>query len=150
MTGSLQPDLVHERLVKRPVYAALFVLLAAWSLYLRIRHLSARFDVPRHLIIDPGFYGSAGRILDVLIYISFVVVMFGLFSSTRDRVEKVGIIGCFANAILNPFRMLLPSHTAAIWWVELGFVLMFLLASVAAFLRLSRHDSISEDAPQGE
>jgi hypothetical protein len=41
--------------------------------------------------------------------------------------------------------MFFPAYAAAIWWVNLGFLLVFLLASVAVLLRLSRPDCGSDD-----
>ena len=71
--------------------------------------------------------------------------MLGLFGSTRDRVEKTGIVACFVSLIIKPLQMLFPAYAAAIWWVNLGFMLVFLLASVAVLLRLSRPDCGSDD-----
>jgi hypothetical protein len=78
-------------------------------------------------------------------YVGFLIVMLGLLGSTRDRVEKVGIVACFASAIIKPVPMLFPAYTAAIWWVNLGFLLAFFLASVAVLLRLSRPRCASDD-----
>ena len=77
-------------------------------------------------------------VLDLLMYTGVVIVMLGLFGSTRDRVEKTGIVACFASVVLKPLQILFPASATVIWWVNLGFLLAFLLASVAVLLRLSR------------
>lgn len=137
---------IPERIVTNQTVAALFVLLSAWSLYLGVRHVSARFRVPEYFWVPRVFHGAAGFALDLIMYIGIAIVALGLFGSTRDRVEKLGIVACFAPTIINPLKMLFPAHAGTIWWVDLGFLLTFLLASVAVFLRLSRPNSSSEDS----
>ena len=58
------------------------------------------------------FHGAAGLALDLLMYTGIVIVMLGLFGSTRDRVEKTGIVACFANLIIKPHQMFFPSYAA--------------------------------------
>jgi hypothetical protein len=96
--------------------------------------------VPEYFWVPRLFHGAAGLAEDVLMYIGVVIVTLGLFGSTRDRVERAGIVACFANLIIKPLKMFFPAHAGAIWWVDLGFLLVFLLASVAVLLRLSRSD----------
>jgi hypothetical protein len=145
MSAPEHPDHIPERLVTSRALAALFVFLSAWSLYLRIRHVSARFKVPEYFWMPRAFHESAGFALDLLMYLGFLIVALGLFGSTRDRVEKTGIVAMGASAAINPLRILLPAYAAAIWWVNLGFLLAFILASVAVLLRLIRLDSGPED-----
>ena len=145
MTATARPDRIPERIVTNRAVALFFVLSSAWSLYLRFRHVSDRFRLPESFWLPGIIHGAAGLALDVLIYISFVIVMLGLFASTRDKVEKAGIVACFADMIIKPIQMLFPACAAAIWWANLGFLLAFLLASVAVLLRLSRPDSGSDD-----
>ena len=145
MSANAQPDYIQERIVTNRGVAALFVLLSAWTLYQRVRHVSARFRVPEYFWVSRVFHGAAGLALDLLMYTGFVIVVLGLFGSTRDRVEKTGIVACFANIIIEPLQMFFPAYAAAIWWVNLGFLLVFLLASVAVLLRLSRPDCGSDD-----
>jgi hypothetical protein len=144
MSANVQPDQIPERIVTNRGVAALFVFLSAWTLYLRVRRVSARFKVPEHFWVPRVFHEAAGLALDLLMYIGFVIVVLGLFGSTRDRVEKIGIVACFASVIIKPLPMLFPAYAAAVWWVDLGFVLAFLLASVAVLLRLSRSDCGSD------
>ena len=145
MSANVQPDHIRERIVTNRGVAALFVLLSVWSLYLRIRDVSSRFTVPEYFWVPRIFHGVPGLVLDLFMYAGFVIVILGLFGSTRDRVEKTGIIACFASRILKPIKMLFPAYAAAIWWVDLGFILAFFLASVAVLLRLSKRDSASDD-----
>jgi hypothetical protein len=145
MSANVQPDHIPERLVTNRGVAALFVLLSAWDLYQRVRHVSTRFSVPRYFWVPRMFHGAAGLAQDLLMYTGIVIIMLGLFGSTRDRVEKTGIVACFASLIIQPLQMLFPAYAAAIWWVNLGFLLAFLLASVAVLLRLSRPDCGLDD-----
>jgi hypothetical protein len=121
------------------------VLLSAWTLYQRVRHVSERFRVPEYFWAPRVFHGAAGLALDLLMFTGIVILMLGLFGETRDQVERTGIVACFASAIIKPLQMLFPTYAAAIWLVNLGFLLAFLLASVAVFLRLSRPDCGSDD-----
>jgi hypothetical protein len=145
MSATAQPDHIPERIVTSRGFAALVVLLSAWSLYQRVRHVSARFRVPGYFWVPRVFHGAAGLALDLLLYIGIVIVMLGLFGSTRDRAEKTGIVACFVSVHIKPLQMLFPAYAAAFWWVNLGCLLAFLLASVAVLLRLSRSSSAAED-----
>jgi hypothetical protein len=145
MSANEQAGQIPERIVTSRGVATLFVILSAWSLYQRVRHVSARFRVPEYFWVPRVFHGAAGLALDLLMYICFVILMLGLFGSTRDRVEKTGIIACFAPAIIKPLQMFFPACTAAIWWINLGFLLAFFLASVDVLLKLSRPDCGSDD-----
>jgi hypothetical protein len=139
MSANVQLDHVPERIVADRGVAILFVLSSASTLYLRIRHLSARFSVPE-------YRGAGGFAWDLIIYIGFAIVMLGLFGATRDRAEKIGIVACFVSAILKPLQMFFPAYAAAIWWVSLVSLLVFLLASVATLLKLNRLNR-SADGP---
>ena len=132
---------VPPRIVTRQSVAAFFVLTTAWSLYLRVRHISARFRVPDHFVVYRVFPGMVGLALDILTYIGIVIITLGLFGSTRDRVERVGIATCFASVLTNPLKMLFPNYAAEIWWFNLGCLLVFFLASVAVLVNLHEHAS---------
>lgn len=132
MSANVQRNHIPERIVTNRGIAVFFVLVSAWTMYLRVRHASARFRVPEYLWMPRVF------VLDLLMYTGVVIVMLGLFGSTRDRVEKTGIVACFASVVLKPLQILFPASATVIWWVNLGFLLAFLLASVAVLLRLSR------------
>ena len=95
--------------------------------------------MPEYFWIFRTFHGVAGLALDLLTYIGFVIVMLGLFGATQDRVEKTGIVACFANiVIIRPLQILFPAYAAAMWWVNLGFLLVLLIASFAILLKLSQ------------
>ena len=145
MSAIVRPDHIPERMVSHRGVAALFVFLSTWGLYQRVRHVSERFRVPEYFYSPRMFHGTAGFALDLLMYIGIVIVVLGLFGSTRDRVEKAGIVACFASVLIRPLQMLFPAYTAAIWWVNLGFLLAFLLAAVAVLLRLSRPHCATDD-----
>ena len=138
MTASEQNDQVPERIVNNRAVAVFIVLASAGVLCLRVRHVSARFRAPEGFWVTGVFHGAVGVGLDGIIYIGLVIVMLGLIGSTRDGVEKVGIIAGFANFIIKPIALFWPAWTAAIWWIDLGLLLVFFLASVAALMRLSR------------
>jgi hypothetical protein len=65
----------------------------------------------------------------------------GIFVATSDKLEKSLILALLAPTVINPLKMVLPAYAAIIWWVELGCILVFFLASVAVFLKLSHPDT---------
>ncbi len=138
MSANVQPAPISQRIVTNRAVAVFFILSSAWSLYQRVRHVSARFWVPEYFWMPRIFHGATGITLDLLMLIGFVIVMLGLFGSTRDHVEKIGIAVCGVSVITNPLKMLFPTYAAAFWWFNLGFLMTFFLASVAVLIRLSR------------
>lgn len=140
MSANVQPAPTSQRIVTNRAVAAFFILSSAWSLYQRVRHVSARFRVPEYFWAPRVFHGAAGIALDLLMSIGLMIVVLGLFASTRDRVEKTGIAMCGASAVINPLKMLFPPYAVAFWWVNLGFLMTFFLASVTVLIRLSRTD----------
>lgn len=137
MDATVQHD-IPQRIVTNRGIAAYFVLSSAWTVYLRVRHVSARSKVPEYFFAPRVLHGSAGLALDLLMCAGIVIVMLGVFGSTRDRMERIGIVACLASLIIKPLQMLFPTYAAAMWWVNLGCIVTFLGASVAVLLRLNR------------
>ncbi|MGA2897111.1 MAG: hypothetical protein ABSE27_05895 [Acidobacteriaceae bacterium] len=150
MNATTQTEDSHSRFVESRTFAAFLVLSAALCLYMRIRHLSERFKVPHDFFNNSAVFGSAGRYIDVFSFLGFVAVFLVIFISTSDRLEKSLILALLAPTVINPLKMLLPAYAATIWWVELGCILVFFLASLAVFLKLSRSGTVSQVAPDSE
>jgi hypothetical protein len=144
MNAAKQIEVEHNRYVRSRAFAALLLLAAVWSLYLRLRHLSQRLKVPHNYLIAPPLLGSAGRVLDLSTYVAMAALAICLVTETRDRLDRVLLVACFAPVVIDPLKMLLPAYAASIWWVELGCTLVFTLAAVAVFLRLSQSDSAND------
>lgn len=137
---------IPARMVTHWSVAAFFVVASAWSVSLRVRHVSARSRVPEYFLVPRLFHGAAGLTQDLLLYAGIVIILLGLFSETRDRVERAGIAACFASVLIQPLPMMLPACASAVWWVDFGFLLAFLLASVRVLVRLSRSERIDPRA----
>jgi len=144
MNATAQTEEGHNRFVESKAFAAFLVLSAALCLYMRIRHLSERFKVPHDFLNNSAVFGSAGRYIDVFSFLGFVAVLLVIFISTSDRLEKSLILASLVPTVINPLKMLLPAYAAIIWWIELGCILVFFLASVAVYLKLSQSDSAAD------
>ncbi len=136
MEKSGQPDrhiLPQSFLIPRGLWIFMIVV-SGWSLYSMIRHMSARFEVPRHLITSFDVFGRAGVVIDVCIYIYVAWLGFLFVRLARNRMEGTWVACWIAPIVINPFKMLIPRYSYVVWWAELFLALVFFLATVALFL----------------
>ncbi len=141
----MQPDAGPNRFVRSRAFAALLVMAAAWSLCLRLYHIAQRLWLPSHFLIVPPLSGSMGRVIDLATYLAMAALSLCLFAETRDRLDRLLLVACFAPVVLNPLKMLIPAYAAAIWWIELACSMAFVLTSIAVFLRLCRPAATNPD-----
>jgi len=110
------------------------VLVSGWSLYSMLRHMSTRFEVPRHFVTSIAVFGRAGVAIDLCIYLYVAWLGFLFVRLARDRVEKTWVACWIGQIVINPMKMLIPRYSYLIWWTELFLALVFFMATIALFL----------------
>ncbi|HEY3989005.1 MAG TPA: hypothetical protein VGM02_06885 [Acidobacteriaceae bacterium] len=143
-----------QMLVESRGVAIFLTLSACWTLYLSVRHLSARFLIPHYFAIKCNLFGSSGWAfgsigwtLDVFVYMGTAYLFFSLLDSLRDKVLRGLIIGSVGPILINPVKMLVPKYASAIWWIELCLTMMFFVTSLVLLLRTVRRNSVSGVSP---
>ena len=107
--------------IKRNVFRSrgflVFIVLACcWSLVEDVRHTSARFHVPRHLIMNYEVFGSVGTIFDIFSYASIGLLLIALLRPSPGRLEALLSLAWIGPIVINPLRTVIPGFTSQIWW----------------------------------
>jgi hypothetical protein len=110
------------------------IVVSGWSLWRDLKHISRRFDVPRHMVGSFVAWGRFNAAFDVLTYLPFTCFFVSLVRSEQSRAERVWLALWISPILINPLKMLIPRYSNAIWWAELFLELVFLLAAIAMFL----------------
>lgn len=136
MKSSEEPE---RRIVENPFtmsrgFLIFMILVSAWSLYSMLRHMSARFEVPRHFVTTFEVFGRFGSVLDVCLYLLFASFFVSMVRWGRNGAERIWVACWIAPIVINPFKMLIPRYSYTVWWAELFLALVFFLATVALFL----------------
>ena len=122
----------------------IFMIMASgWSLYAMLRHMSTRFEVPRHFVISFAVFGRAGVFVDLCIYLYVAWLGFLFAKLARDWVERAWVAFGIAPILINPIKMLIPRYSHAVWWAEVFLGLMFFLATIAMFLNWKPRPTLS-------
>jgi hypothetical protein len=159
MRTSVEPGVRDpwQTLVESPWSAIFMTLLACWTLYKSVRHLSARFLVPHYFAIKCNLFGSSGWAfgsigwaVDIFVYMTIAYLFFSLLESLRDKVLRGLIIGFVGPILINPVKMLVPKYASAIWWIELCLTMMFFVTSLVLLLRTLRRSSVRDSSPDSE
>jgi hypothetical protein len=113
----------------------IFMIVASgWLLYSRLRHMSQRFEVPRHLVTSFEAFGRFGSVFDACHYLLFAWFFVSIVRWARNGMERIWLACWIAPIVINPFKMLIPRYSYLVWWTELFLALVFFLATVALFL----------------
>ncbi|HEX4582523.1 MAG TPA: hypothetical protein VH139_10700 [Acidobacteriaceae bacterium] len=143
------PMLVESRGI-----AIFLILSACWTLYLSVRHLSARFLLPHYFAIKCNLFGSSGWAfgsigwaVDIFVYMTIAYLFFSLLQSLRDKVLRGLIIGLIGPVLINPVKMLVPKYASVIWWIELCLTMMFFVTSLILLFRTVRRNSVPGVSP---
>lgn len=113
----------------------IFMIIASgWLLYSRLRHMSTRFEVPRHFVGQFEPLGHIGLVLDVCTYLFFAWFFVSIFRWRKGGTERVWAACWIAPILINPLKMLIPRYSYVVWWAELFLALVFFLANISLFL----------------
>jgi hypothetical protein len=132
-------------------FVIFLILLSCWTLYLKFRHLSARFHVPHNFVVSFKEFGRAGAAIDLFFYLVVTLIGISFVKAAGNWLDRALFVGWIGPVVLNPLKMLVPRHASVVWWINLVLNLVFCLVSVAVFLRLSKiNNSASSIAPESE
>jgi hypothetical protein len=126
-------------------------LYSAYSLYFKLQHASARFQVPHNLIGSFAVYGRADRILDLFFYLFMTYMLVMFLRSANDAIGRILLASWIAPIVINPLKILLPMYCSTIWWLQLLMRIAFFVVSIAALIRAIQRapsDQLPESAPK--
>lgn len=120
------------------------ILLSSWSLYLKLRHSSGRFNVPHDLVSSFAIYGVLDRPLNLFFYLFIGWLFIEFVRAARSWTVRILVTTWIAPVLLNPLKMLIPKYCFVVWWVQLLAAIVFFVVSIAAFTR--RAQDLSRDS----
>jgi hypothetical protein len=145
--SQLKPHDFASRLTISRGFAFFMIFLSAWSFYSKLKHASSRFHVPHNLVASFEVYGKAGGLIDLLIYLFMTWLLIAFVKSAHNWIDRILFASWIGPVVVSPIKMIVPQYCFVIWWIQLFMTMVFLLASIAVFLRLSRRGSQTTPTP---